>query len=124
MLPITMGCGKLRTGAIAGNAWLRDAPALMSTSCLLRTITKYVCWKRGKFFGEVNARGTSQECPECGAEVRKDLTVRVHCCCSCGYTTYRDIASGQVIINRGITLQRTDGQSGIFHRLCRRFAGG
>jgi len=39
-----------------------------------RALTKYVCWKRGKFFAEVDARGTSQECPECGAEVRKDLS--------------------------------------------------
>jgi putative transposase len=78
-----------------------------------RTITKYVCWKLGKFFGEVDARGTSQECPECGAEVRKDLSVRVHSCYSCGYTTDRDVASGQVIRNRGIELISTDGQSGI-----------
>ncbi|MEG3849470.1 transposase [Microcoleus sp. herbarium19] len=78
-----------------------------------RTITKYVCWKRGKFFGAVSARGTSQQCPECGAFVRKDLSVRVHFCSSCGYTTDRDVASAQVIRNRGIELQRTDGQSGI-----------
>lgn len=78
-----------------------------------RVITKYVCWKRGKFFGEVSARGTSQECPECGAEVRKDLSVRVHHCPSCNYTTDRDVASGQVIRNRGINLISTDGQSGI-----------
>ena len=78
-----------------------------------RNITKYVCWKRGKFFGEVSARGTSQECPECGAPVRKDLSVRVHSCSNCGYTTDRDVASGQVIRNRGITLISTDGQSGI-----------
>ena len=78
-----------------------------------RTITKYVCWKRGKFFEEVDARGTSQECPECGAEVRKDLSVRVHHCLSCGYTTDRDVASGQVIRNRGIVLISTDGQLGI-----------
>ncbi|MGB3650882.1 MAG: transposase [Rivularia sp. (in: cyanobacteria)] len=78
-----------------------------------RTITKYVCWKRGKFFGEVNARGTSQQCPECGAEVRKDLSVRVHHCLNCGYITDRDVASGQVIRNRGIELISTDGQSGI-----------
>lgn len=78
-----------------------------------RTITKYVCWKRGKFFGEVSARGTSQECPECGAEVKKDLSVRVHHCLSCNYTTDRDVASGQVIRNRGIELISTDGQSGI-----------
>ncbi len=78
-----------------------------------RTITKYVCWKRGKFFAEVDARGTSQECPECGTKVKKDLSVRVHACSNCGYTTDRDVASGQVIRNRGIELQRTDGQSGI-----------
>lgn len=78
-----------------------------------RTIVKYVCWKRGKFFGVVDARGTSQECPECGAKVRKDLSVRVHHCLSCNYITDRDIASGQVIRNRGIKLVSTDGQSGI-----------
>jgi len=78
-----------------------------------RTISKYVSWKRGKFFGEVSARGTSIECPECGAEVRKDLSVRVHHCHSCNYTTDRDVASGQVIRNRGIELISTAGHVGI-----------
>ncbi len=77
-----------------------------------RTIVRYVCWKRGKFFGEVDARGTSQECPECRAEVRKDLSVRVHACSNCGYTTDRDVASAQVIRNRGIALISTLGHSG------------
>lgn len=78
-----------------------------------RTIVKYVCWKRGKFFGEVDARGTSQECPECGEEVKKDLSVRVHHCPSCNYTTDRDVAAGQNIRNRGIKLISTVGQTGI-----------
>ncbi|MEH2460023.1 RNA-guided endonuclease InsQ/TnpB family protein [Nostoc sp.] len=78
-----------------------------------RTITKYVCCQRGKFFGEVNARGTSQECPECGAEVKKDLSIRVHHCQKCGYLTDRDVASGQVIRNRGIELISTAGHVGI-----------
>lgn len=78
-----------------------------------RTIVKYVCWKRGKFFGVVDARGTSLECPECGREVRKDLSVRVHHCLSCNYTTDRNVASGQVIRNRGIKLISTVGQTGI-----------
>jgi len=77
-----------------------------------RTITKYVCWKRGKFFGEVNARGTSQECPECGATVKKDLSIRIHHCQDCNYTTDRDVASGQVIRNRGIELISTAGHVG------------
>ena len=77
-----------------------------------RNIVKYVCWKRGSFFREVNSRGTSQECPECGATVKKDLSVRVHLCPSCKYQTDRDVASGQVIRNRGIAFISTDGQSG------------
>jgi putative transposase len=72
-----------------------------------RTIVKYVCWKRGKFFAQVDARGTSQTCPNCGGEVRKDLSVRVHNCPDCGYITDRDVASAMVIKNRGIALIRS-----------------
>jgi putative transposase len=78
-----------------------------------RNLVKYVCWKRGKFFGEVDARGTSQTCPECGIEVKKDLSIRQHQCLHCGYTTDRDVASGQVIRNRGIELISTLGHSGM-----------
>jgi putative transposase len=78
-----------------------------------RTIIKYVCWKRGKFFGVVDARGTSQQCPECGGEVRKDLSVRIHDCQHCGYKTDRDVAAGQNIRNRGIVLISTVGQTGM-----------
>ncbi len=77
-----------------------------------RSIVKYVCWKRGKFFGEVDARGTSQECPECGGEVKKDLSIRIHNCPHCNYTTDRDVAAGQNIRNRGIALISTVGQTG------------
>ncbi len=58
-----------------------------------RSIVKYVCWKRGKFFSEVDARGTSQQCPECGEEVKKDLSVRIHDCPHCGYKTDMVLAS-------------------------------
>lgn len=77
-----------------------------------RTIVKYVCWKRDKFFAEVDARGTSQTCPECGAMVKKDLSVRVHHCSECGCTTDRDVAAGQVIRNRGLALISTPGLGG------------
>jgi putative transposase len=77
-----------------------------------RTIVKYICWKRGKFFGEVDARGTSQECPQCGGEVKKDLSVRVHHCLHCGYKTDRDVAAGQNIRNRGIARLCTAGLAG------------
>jgi putative transposase len=78
-----------------------------------RTIVKYVCWKRDKFFAVVNSRGTSQECPECGAVVKKNLSVRVHNCSSCNFVTDRDVAAGLVIRNRGIALISTGGQPGI-----------
>jgi putative transposase len=87
-------------------------PMLDAAFGQFRTIVKYVCWKRGKFFGEVDARGTSQECPECGGEVKKDLSVRVHSCLRCGYTTDRDVAAGQNIRNRGIALISTVGHIG------------
>ena len=76
-----------------------------------RTIVKYVCWKRGKFFSEVDVRGTSQQCPECGGFVKKDLSVRIHDCPHCGYKTDRDVAAGQNIRNRGIKLINTVGQT-------------
>ncbi|MGB7414211.1 MAG: transposase [Thermosynechococcaceae cyanobacterium] len=66
-----------------------------------RSITQYVCWKRGKTFGVVDARYTSQECPECGVIKKKDLSERVHRC-ECGYTTDRDVAAAQVICTRGL----------------------
>ncbi|WP_226590007.1 RNA-guided endonuclease InsQ/TnpB family protein [Microseira wollei] len=77
-----------------------------------RSIVKYVCSKRGKFFAEVDARGTSQECPECGGGVKKDLSVRIHECPHCGYKTDRDVAAGQNIRNRGVKLISTVGQTG------------
>jgi putative transposase len=64
---------------------------------------KWVAWKRRVYSSKVPAFGTSQECPACGASVKKDLSVRVHHCPECRYETDRDVASGQVIRNRGLT---------------------
>jgi putative transposase len=64
-------------------------------------ILPWVCWKRDVYYGKVDARGTSQECPDCGAEVRKDLSVRLHHCPECGSTKPRDVAAAQVICTRG-----------------------
>ena len=66
-------------------------------------VLPWVCWKRDVFYGKVNASGTSQECPDCGASVKKDLSVRIHQCPECGSTKPRDIASGQVIAKRGLS---------------------
>ncbi|MDJ0680332.1 MAG: transposase [Xenococcaceae cyanobacterium MO_167.B52] len=66
-----------------------------------RDILEYVARKRNVFVGRIDHRGTSQTCPNCRSEVRKDLSVRLHECNECGYVVDRDIASGQEICNRG-----------------------
>jgi len=65
-------------------------------------ILSWVSWKRGVYFAKVDARGTSQYCPECGVHTPKDLSVRVHNCPECEYQTNRDVASGQLVRNRGL----------------------
>ncbi|WP_024750298.1 RNA-guided endonuclease InsQ/TnpB family protein [Crocosphaera subtropica] len=71
-----------------------------------RDILQYVCKIRGKYFGLVDHRGTSQTCPNCRAEAKKTLSDRFHACYECGYgVDYfvdRDVASAQEVCNRGI----------------------
>lgn len=46
--------------------------------------------------------GTSQTCPICNAHTPKTLSIRVHNCHECGYTTDRDVAAAQVVLIRGV----------------------
>ena len=64
-------------------------------------ILPWVCFKRDMFYGQVDARGTSQECPDCGAEVGKELSTRIHHCHNGGSTKPGDVAAEQVICTRG-----------------------
>ena len=65
-------------------------------------ILKWVAWKRGVYFARVDARGTSQTCPGCGSHTgKKELSERVHKCNACNYETDRDVASAQVVMQRG-----------------------
>ena len=67
-----------------------------------RTLLSWVCWKRGKYFAEVDHKYTSQICPNCGTHTgKKELSEREHNCSECGYSTTRDIAAAQVIKQRG-----------------------
>jgi putative transposase len=59
----------------------------------------------GVEYVEVDARGTSQECPDCGRVVNKDLSQRWHSC-ECGCSLHRDEASARVVLARGL-LART-----------------
>jgi putative transposase len=71
-----------------------------------RNILKYVGWRRGKFVAEVDHKGSTQTCPNCRIEVRKQLEDRWHSCPECLYETDRDIASAQELCNRGIETYR------------------
>ena len=65
-------------------------------------ILKWVSWKRGVYFARVDARGTSQTCPNCGIHTgKKELSERVHKCNACNYKTDRDVAAAQVVMQRG-----------------------
>ncbi|MCC6170119.1 MAG: transposase [Caldilineaceae bacterium] len=61
----------------------------------------YKAERAGGRVEQVDARGTSQYCPECGGRVEKSLSVRVHNCPHCGYVAPRDVAAAQVIAHRG-----------------------
>jgi ribosomal protein L37AE/L43A len=57
----------------------------------------------GVYFAKVNADGTSQTCPKCNHHTgKKDLSQRIHRCSECGYTTDRDVAAAQVVVQRGL----------------------
>lgn len=66
-------------------------------------ILEQCCLKRGVFFLKVDSKKTSQICPNCLTQTgKKDLSLRVHSCQHCGYTTDRDVAAAQVVAIRGL----------------------
>lgn len=66
-------------------------------------ILEQTCFKRGVYFQKVDARKTSQICPNCGTETgKKKLSERTHNCSNCGYTTDRDVAAAQIVLQRGL----------------------
>ena len=68
-----------------------------------RDLLSWVCWKRGKFFTQVDHKFTSQICPKCMTSTgKKELKERQHICPECNYSTTRDHASAEVILNRGL----------------------
>ncbi|MEG4516240.1 MULTISPECIES: transposase [unclassified Microcoleus] len=66
-------------------------------------ILEQTCFKRGVYFQKVDAKKTSQTCPNCLNETgKKELSQPTHSCHNCGYTTDRDVAAAQVVLNRGL----------------------
>ena len=65
------------------------------------TILEAVAVKCGKHFVKVSAYKSSVECSNCGANVPKNLSVRVHSC-GCGLNIDRDENSGRVLLSRAL----------------------
>jgi putative transposase len=66
-------------------------------------ILEQTCFKGGVYFQKVDAKKTSEICPNCLNETgKKELSERVHSCHHCAYTTDRDVAAAQVVLKRGL----------------------
>jgi len=66
-------------------------------------ILEQTCFKGGVYFQKVDAKKTSEICPNCLNETgKKELPERVHSCHHCAYTTDRDVAAVQVVLKRGL----------------------
>lgn len=65
----------------------------------------------GRVVLEVDPRGTSQTCPDCGDVKPKPLSQRIHRC-QCGLVCDRDVAAALVILERGQRFQREAVASG------------
>jgi putative transposase len=65
-------------------------------------ILQAVAVRRGKHTQEVDAKGTSIECFNCGERVAKDLSVRVHNCPSCAVSIDRDLNASLNILKRTV----------------------
>jgi len=61
---------------------------------------------KGDLYGthvvQVNPRGTTKECAECGVETEKSLWVREHSCPSCGFEADRDANASLNVLARGL----------------------
>jgi putative transposase len=81
---------------------------------LLFQLLEYKLQTLAKRLIKVDPKYTSQICPKCGAIAKKSLSQRTHYCPECLYTEDRDVASGHVILARGlksIGLERAFGES-------------
>jgi len=87
----------------------RTSRAMLGKHCLdagfgqFFNIFEQTCFKHGVYFQKVDAKKTSQICPNCLNETgKKKLSERVHSCHNCGYTRDRDVAAAQVVLIRGL----------------------
>ncbi len=63
----------------------------------INQVLPFVCWKRGKYYLQVDKNGTSQECSSCDAFTgKKELSERLHVCQFCSHIESRDTNSAKI----------------------------
>lgn len=67
----------------------------------LISMLRYKAERAGSVLIEVDPRGTSQTCPDCGQIKAKELSERVHKC-DCGCVMDRDVAAAKIIEMRAV----------------------
>ncbi len=92
---------KLKVSNMVKNSRLAKSIADASWSKLFE-LTSYKAENAGRTMIQVNPRNTSQNCSGCGELVKKDLSVRVHHCSSCGLTLDRDENAAINILRLGL----------------------
>ena len=91
---------KLNINGMVKNRHLSKSIRDASWGMFLSQLT-YKAANAGRLFIQVSPRGTSQECPNCGAIKKKKLSEREHIC-GCGLRCHRDHAAARVILARGL----------------------
>jgi putative transposase len=71
----------------------------------LATYTRYKAEEAGRAYIEIDPRGTSQRCSQCGAVVKKSLSIRVHQCPDCDLEIDRDLNAAYNILRLGLQSQ-------------------
>ena len=64
-------------------------------------VLPWVCWKRDVYYGKVDPRGTSQECPDCGADGAQRSEHSNIALPLLRFSQPRDVAAAQMISTRG-----------------------
>jgi putative transposase len=68
----------------------------------LMDLLSYKAARAGGRLVKVDPRGTSRECSRCGADVPKDLSIRVHDCARCGLVLDRDLNAARNVLARAL----------------------
>jgi putative transposase len=75
---------------------------LDASPATLISMIAYKAERAGGRFTKVNARGTSQMCAECDADVPKTRSVRIHSCPHCKTVVHRDTNAARNVLKRAV----------------------